>query len=193
MFPGVAEQADRVVEVSGTTLRLWSRDDDGWRLVQSSRCAVGRKGVAAVETRLEGDGTTPAGVFPLAKSADPAGHQFSCFGTGDDPGVRVGWHDVTEADWWCCTPGSGFYDRPVDHRIGPGDEHLSGFGDSYEMAAVIGVNAPGRASAIFLHVAAADGDGLAPTAGCVALGRDDLAAVLTELTPNTWFVINPVP
>jgi len=40
----------------------------------------------------------------------------------------------------------------------------------------------GRGSAVFLHVAR---DGFAPTAGCIALRRNDLQALLQRLSPKT--------
>jgi L,D-peptidoglycan transpeptidase YkuD (ErfK/YbiS/YcfS/YnhG family) len=49
----------------------------------------------------------------------------------------------------------------------------------YDIVVPLGFNdgpiVPGRGSAIFLHVAR---DGYTPTAGCVALARDDLLAML---------------
>jgi L,D-peptidoglycan transpeptidase YkuD (ErfK/YbiS/YcfS/YnhG family) len=41
---------------------------------------------------------------------------------------------------------------------------------------------PGKGSAIFLHLAAAD---YAPTQGCVAVARDDLLELLAAVGPDT--------
>jgi L,D-peptidoglycan transpeptidase YkuD (ErfK/YbiS/YcfS/YnhG family) len=45
----------------------------------------------------------------------------------------------------------------------------------------------GRGSAVFIHVARA---GFAPTAGCVALRRNDLLRLLERLSPRTWIHIS---
>jgi L,D-peptidoglycan transpeptidase YkuD (ErfK/YbiS/YcfS/YnhG family) len=45
----------------------------------------------------------------------------------------------------------------------------------------------GRGSAVFIHVAR---DGYAPTAGCVALRRHDLLALLSRLGPKTRIIIH---
>lgn len=189
--PGFAvpAEATTVVEVADGVLRLWARPEGTWRLRHWCACAVGRNGVAPLGSRAEGDGTTPAGVFPLGRGVDASGAEFGCFGTGADPGVAVGWHQVTTRDWWCCTPGSEHYDRLVEHQTGPGDEHLASIGERYAMAALIDARAPGRASAIFLHAAEDTGAGLEPTAGCVAIRPTDLVDVLRALTPQTWFVV----
>jgi L,D-peptidoglycan transpeptidase YkuD (ErfK/YbiS/YcfS/YnhG family) len=43
-----------------------------------------------------------------------------------------------------------------------------------------------RGSAVFIHVAR---DGFIPTAGCVALRRDDLLRLLAQIGPQTRIVI----
>ena len=56
----------------------------------------------------------------------------------------------------------------------------------YDVVLVLGHNdsprVRGRGSAIFVHLAR---DGLEPTAGCIALSRRDLNALLGELRPNS--------
>jgi len=60
----------------------------------------------------------------------------------------------------------------------------------YDLVLVLGHNddppVPGAGSAIFVHVARPD---LAPTEGCVALARDDLAALAARLAPGDAMAI----
>jgi len=55
---------------------------------------------------------------------------------------------------------------------------------------VIGYNTdpvvPGAGSAIFLHIARPD---LAPTEGCIATGREELAGLLPSLGPGSTVTI----
>ena len=64
------------------------------------------------------------------------------------------------------------------------DDHL------YDVVAVIGFNDgpvyPGKGSALFLHYAKPD---FPPTAGCVALMREDLVEALEQLVPGDQIVI----
>ncbi len=184
----VPAAADAVVEVDGSgVLRWWVRRHGRWSLDRQVGAAIGRSGTRPLAARTEGDGSTPAGVFPLGRAHDADG-EFGAFGTGDDPGVAVGWHRITAADWWCATADHPDHDRLTEARRGPDDEHLASVGPPYEFAVLIGTHSP-NASAIFLHVATEHLGRLAPTAGCVAVRRDDLVELVGRLTPNTWFVI----
>jgi L,D-peptidoglycan transpeptidase YkuD (ErfK/YbiS/YcfS/YnhG family) len=131
---------------------------------------VGIHGVAAKrgrEAKREGDGRTPAGVFPLR----------SGFGTEGDPGLRLGWFDAGRRDVWVDDPASSRYNthqkRPVHGRWRSAEQLRMA---AYSYAQVIGYNEsriPGAGSAIFLHV----GTG-GPTVGCVSLSATHLRAVM---------------
>jgi L,D-peptidoglycan transpeptidase YkuD (ErfK/YbiS/YcfS/YnhG family) len=60
----------------------------------------------------------------------------------------------------------------------------------YDVVLVLGYNdrprVRGKGSAIFVHLGR---DGLTPTAGCVALHRRDLLALLTQLRPGSSIVV----
>ena len=63
-------------------------------------------------------------------------------------------------------------------------------GRACDLVVVIGHNdapaVPGAGSAVFLHLARAD---WGPTEGCIAFRRDDLTAILAEVTSNDWIDI----
>jgi L,D-peptidoglycan transpeptidase YkuD (ErfK/YbiS/YcfS/YnhG family) len=169
----------------------------------------GRTGTRPLLERRSGDGTTPAGVFPLGEMTAWDGETFNVFGNRPDPGVHnsVGYRDVLPEDCWGATPNTTDYQRLVNRPgcPGPDDEWLTRFGDVYAHAAVIGANLdpvsgddpgePALAAAIFLHRHTYARSGTTrPTSGCVSVALDDLTRILTGLDPglNPHFAIGPV-
>ena len=159
----------------------------------------------SVQGTGSGDGTTPAGVFPLATVEAWDGQRFSIFGNQPDPGVQVGYREVRREDCWGAEPNTARYGHLVDLPGCTGsDEWLTRFGDVYSHAAVIGANldpvsgdAPGEtpyAAAIFLHRHSYAANGTTrPTSGCVSLEYEDLADTIRLLDPDLspHFAIGP--
>jgi L,D-peptidoglycan transpeptidase YkuD (ErfK/YbiS/YcfS/YnhG family) len=195
--------------VSSGTVEVVGRSIDGtWRCQRAAQTArLGRNGTRVLADRRSGDGTTPAGVFPLGSVTAWDGQTFQFFGNSPDPGVRGTYRDVRREDCWGATPNTARYQHVVNlpECPGPDDEWLAGVGGAYSNAAVIGANldpisgdAPGEtpfAAAIFLHrhSYAADGSprGLS---GCVSLAQSDLEYTLRAIDPalNPQFAIGPV-
>ncbi|WP_299444196.1 L,D-transpeptidase family protein [uncultured Rhodospira sp.] len=158
---------------------------DGW-FRQGQRalpCALGRGGLTT--DKREGDGATPVGQWPLRRlfwrpdrlDTPPAVGQSGLLVTPIDPAMG-----------WCDDPDHADYNRlvalphPARHETLWRDDGL------YDVVVVLGYNdappQPRRGSAIFLHCARPDPaapHGLSPTAGCIALPRPDLLAVLAAL------------
>ena len=205
--PAGAEQVVRV-DASGTfaTVDLLQLIDGTWQCTRRGMTGrVGKNGVRPLAQRVSGDGTTPAGTFPLGTMTAPDGQTFQFFGNGTDPGVHGSWRQVKAGDCWDASGGDEAYNtltsRPAAGCSGD-DEYLPSFVEAYSRAALIGANMgpdrsgdqPGetpRAAAIFLHRFSYDPAGNAkPTSGCVSLAGDDLDAVLRALVPGeAWFVI----
>ena len=170
---------------TGPDLLQVHRRDSSWVLAWRGkvyRCAVGRNGVAKEGEKREGDGRTPSGTFPLrslyyrpdriAREALPA---------------RLEPIALSPGDGWCDEPSDPRYNRPVQLPYAASHEELWRRKDGlYDLILVVGYNddpvIPGRGSAIFVHVARA---GYAPTAGCVALSREDLMEILASLEPQS--------
>jgi L,D-peptidoglycan transpeptidase YkuD (ErfK/YbiS/YcfS/YnhG family) len=170
----------------------------------------GKAGTRPLILRRSGDGTTPAGVFPLGSTTAWDGQRFGVFGNRPDPGVRagVGYRVVRPQDCWGARPNTWSYNHLVNAAgcTGP-DEWLQRYGDIYSHAAVIGANldpvsgdAPGEtpfAAAIFLHRHSYSGSLTDPTtkstSGCVSLAQNDLVSVVRLLDPAlaTHFAIGP--
>lgn len=130
--------------------------------------------------KREGDGCSPAGVFPITAlfGAAPASELF---GTARLPYI---W--ATPAMKCIDDPDSRHYNRIVDASQGVPDwrscEDLRRQDGRYEFGAVVGYNGDpavaGAGSCIFLHVREAPG---VPTAGCTALPREDMLDLIRWL------------
>ena len=170
----------------------------------------GRNGTRPLLDRRSGDGTTPAGVFPLGETIAWDGQRVNVFGNRPDPGVKagIGYRSVRQEDCWGAIPGDADYNKLVNRQgcSGPDNEWLPRFRDVYAHAAVIGANmdpisgdspneaARAYAAAIFLHRHSyTSGGSTRPTSGCVSLPYDQLAAAIKLLDPalDPHFAIGP--
>jgi L,D-peptidoglycan transpeptidase YkuD (ErfK/YbiS/YcfS/YnhG family) len=194
---------------SGTAFAAVRRTDGTWACQTDALMArFGRTGTRPLADRRSGDGTTPAGVFPLGTATAWDGQRFSVFGNASNPDVRstVTYRQVRPQDCWGATANTPAYNHLVNlpNCAGPDDEWLPRFGDVYSHAAVIGANldpvsgdAPGEtpyAAAIFLHRHSSTDSGASkPTSGCVSLEYADLVDVLRLLDPSLQphFAIGP--
>lgn len=141
------------------------------------RCAVGRGGIR--RDKLEGDGATPAGVFPLRQvlfRADRVGT------VGSALPVRA----LSPNDGWCDDLADERYNSEVVLPCAARHEALWRADNLYDVIVVVGYNdappVPGKGSAIFLHVAQPD---FSPTEGCVAIPRAQLLDVVGRCGPST--------
>jgi L,D-peptidoglycan transpeptidase YkuD (ErfK/YbiS/YcfS/YnhG family) len=145
------------------------------------RCALGRGGVS-LEKR-EGDGATPAGVFPLRRVLYRA-DRLAALET------RLPSVPLARDDGWCDDPGDADYNRQVRLPFVARHERLWREDGLYDAIVVLGHNdapaLPGMGSAIFLHMARAD---YGPTEGCVAIAPADLVALLKDLAPGDRIAI----
>jgi L,D-peptidoglycan transpeptidase YkuD (ErfK/YbiS/YcfS/YnhG family) len=184
-------------ESTVATLQIVAKSSKGvWRCQQAPVLArVGKSGLRPLADRRSGDGTTPAGSFPLGTVRAWDGQLFQFFGNRPDIGVRGPYRLVRNEDCWGATPHTARYQQLVN---APGctspDEWLSRIGDVYGHAAVIGANLdpvsgalpgePALAAAIFLHRNSYTPSGISkPTSGCVSLSEDDLEMALRLIDP----------
>lgn len=147
-------------------------------------CALGRAGMTYM--KREGDGATPIGRWPVAHiwyRADRVGGFYAggALNRAAPLNRRAGWCDAT---------GDRNYNRPVRHPYPASAEALWRDDHLYDVIVVLEYNllprVQGYGSAIFMHLAREnEGGGLAPTAGCVALRRRDLAIVMRSLRPGS--------
>ena len=153
---------------------------DGWLDLgeRRVRCALGPAGVVPASAKREGDGASPAGVWPIREviyrpdRGPPPATEFR---------VRAMAHD----DGWCDDPADPAYNRHVQLPYDASAETMWREDELYDIVVVLGHNddpvVPGAGSAIFLHVAR---PGYPPTHGCVAVARRDLEALLEIAKPG---------
>jgi L,D-peptidoglycan transpeptidase YkuD (ErfK/YbiS/YcfS/YnhG family) len=163
---------------TSASLRLWRRQGDCWVAAGGPWTArVGWNGLS--DSRREGDGTTPTGVYPIGRTM---------YGKDPNPGVRFRYRRLRCGDWWNEDPRSPTYNsfqhvacgaRPPFRTTTPGlwEERTV-----YRHFAVIEYNmrpiVPGRGSGIFLHV-----ERKPRTNGCVSIPYGRLVATLRWLDP----------
>ncbi|MBO0711974.1 MAG: L,D-transpeptidase family protein [Acetobacteraceae bacterium] len=139
---------------------------------QTVRAALGRGGVRAHADKREGDGATPSGLLAIRRVLYRADRLAP-------PVAAVPIEPIAPEDGWCDDPSHPDYNRMVRLPHSARHEALWRQDALYDLIGVLGWNdAPverGRGSAIFLHVARADG---APTEGCIALAKPDLCKLL---------------
>jgi L,D-peptidoglycan transpeptidase YkuD (ErfK/YbiS/YcfS/YnhG family) len=144
---------------------------------RSYRCALGRSGVRI--DKREGDGATPVGRFPLRRVLYRSDRLSA-------PVTRLPVAALAPEDGWCDDPADPQYNRPVRLPYPARHEELWRADALYDVIVVIGHNdAPviaGMGSAIFMHLASAE---YRPTEGCVALARQNLLDILTEIGPDS--------
>lgn len=165
-----------VIEVHADGFALWN----GLKVP----CVLGRGGIR--RDKREGDGATPVGEFPLRRVLWRADRL-------ERPETILPCQPIAPDDGWCDESADPAYNRPVRHPYPASAEHLWRDDPLYDVIVVIGHNddpvVPGMGSAVFLHVARADGG---PTAGCVAFARADLLRLLHDCEPDTRLrVIDP--
>ncbi len=147
----------------------------------SLRCTVGRAGIR--RDKVEGDGVTPAGIFPLRQLLFRRDRL-------DAVPTALPARALAPDDGWCDDVADPRYNRAIKLPSAARHEALWREDHRYDLIIVLGYNdappAPGKGSAIFLHVAAPD---FAPTAGCVALALLDLVAVARRCGPATMIEV----
>jgi L,D-peptidoglycan transpeptidase YkuD (ErfK/YbiS/YcfS/YnhG family) len=143
--------------------------------------AVGRSGVA--QHKLEGDGATPAGLFPLVRAFYRADRL-------PRPTTGLPLQALSRSDAWVDDPADANYNRLVSLPY-PGHSEAMWLDDGvYDLLVVIGYNmapvVPGAGSAIFLHIAHPD---FSPTAGCIAIAKAELLGLMPLIGPRSTITI----
>jgi L,D-peptidoglycan transpeptidase YkuD (ErfK/YbiS/YcfS/YnhG family) len=161
---------------------------DGWLELgggRKARCALGPAGVVAAGAKREGDGASPAGIWPIRRVLWRPDR-------GGPPRTALPQQPIAPDDGWCDAPDDPAYNQPVKLPYPASAEALWRDDGLYDLVVVLGHNddppVAGLGSAIFLHLARPD---YAPTHGCVAVARDDLEALLAMANPGDALEIRP--
>ncbi len=177
VLPATAQTAQWIVvgvpaaDATTGTLTAYQKVAQQWKRVLGPISAkVGELGVGVP---ADGVYRTPEGTFAFDQA----------FGRKPNPGTKMPYFQATDQDWWDEDASSPTYNTHVRSAQRPSSitENLYTSGPVYDYAVNIAVNPqriPGKVSGIFLHVT--DGN---PTWGCVAIGRDEMRALLNWLDP----------
>ena len=153
---------------------------DGWLEMADRRvrCALGPAGVVPAAAKREGDGASPAGIWPIRDV-------WYRPDRGPPPACELRVRAMRPEDGWCDDPADPAYNRHVLLPYPASAERLWRDDGLYDIVVVLGYNddppQPGRGSCIFLHVAKPD---FSPTQGCVAVARAELEALLAGAHPG---------
>jgi len=153
---------------------------DGWLDLgeRRVRCALGPAGVVAGDRKREGDGASPAGVWPIRRVLYRPDR-------GPPPASAFQVQAMSKDDGWCDDPADPAYNQPVRLPYGASAEALWRDDGIYDIVVILGHNddppVPAMGSAIFLHLVR---PGYSPTQGCVAVAREDLEDLLGHARPG---------
>jgi len=149
------------------------------------RCALGRSGVKPAAEKREGDGASPAGVWPIRRVLYRPDR-------GPPPATAFELQPISRHDGWCDAPADPAYNQPVHLPYPASAEHMWLESGVYDIVVILGHNddpvTPGMGSAIFLHLSKLD---YSPTEGCVAVPRADLEELLSKALPGDAVEIMP--
>ena len=144
--------------------------------------ALGRGGIKA--DKREGDGATPRGRFRAVR----------LWFRGDRlqrPRTLLPVQAIRRADAWCEDPADRRYNRSFRRSANEPGDRLWRHDALYDIFLELDHNTrprvAGRGSAVFVHIAR---PGLAPTAGCIALRRHDLLALIGRITRKTRIIVH---
>lgn len=190
----IAEKANTlfltVQRAGGTTacdFYAFNKSDGAWKQVFNTDGYVGRSGVKDPVNRVEGNGTTPEGVYSFGM----------LFGIKDNPGeLKKFYKKVDEDDYWDGDRYSDTYNQYVRGSEMPSSwnssasEHLIDYKYSYNYAAMVNYNVnptvKGKGSAIFLHCTR---PGALYSAGCISIPEDKMIKSMRMIDDNTYIVI----
>jgi L,D-peptidoglycan transpeptidase YkuD (ErfK/YbiS/YcfS/YnhG family) len=141
-------------------------------------CVFGRGGIRPAADKREGDGASPAGIWPIRRVLYRPDR-------GPPPATALPVSAIAPDDGWCDAAEDPNYNRPVKHPYRASAERMWREDGLYDLVVILGHNddpvIPGAGSAIFLHLVSPERK---PTEGCVAVSRADLEALLAIARPG---------
>lgn len=156
-------------------------------LNQKYHCYSGKNGIK--HDKVEGDGTTPIGVFPLRRV-------FYRADRVQKPITHLQCYPISPEDGWCDDPSdSQRYNTFISLPHTKSHEKLWRDDHVYDLIIEVGYNddpiTPGKGSAIFIHLKRPEQDpkNSKNTEGCLAFSYEDLIKILSQLTPDSCLIV----
>ena len=142
----------------------------------SFKCCIGKKGLKI--KKVEGDLATPKGTY-LLKKLYYRSDKFKKLETSL-PKIKI-----RKNMGWCNDPKNMFYNSLIKIRKKVKHEKMYRKDRKYDLVIVIDYNLkkpmPFKGSAIFIHLT----QNYKPTAGCIALGKNDMLVLLKIINKKT--------
>jgi L,D-peptidoglycan transpeptidase YkuD (ErfK/YbiS/YcfS/YnhG family) len=146
------------------------------------RCALGKNGIK--KKIQEGDNITPKGIFKITKI-------YYRQDKIKKINTLIKKIKIRKEMGWCDDPRSIFYNKQIKLPSKFSYEGLYRKDHIYDLLAVLNYNInpviKNKGSAIFMHIAKKN---YSPTAGCVALKKNDLIKLLEIIKKNTKIKIS---
>ena len=146
------------------------------------RCALGEAGVK--KKTIEGDNITPRGIFNIIKI-------YSRPDKIKIIKISIKKIKIRKNMGWCDDPKSNFYNRQIKLPTKYSHEKLYRNDSLYDLIVVLNYNMnpiiKNKGSAIFLHIAK---NSYQKTKGCIALKKEHLIKIISEIKKNTRIKIN---
>ena len=140
------------------------------------KCCIGKKGLSI--TKKEGDKKTPTGEFSL-------GYLYYRKDRIIKPITKLKCVSIKRDMGWCNDPKHRFYNSLTTIRKKVKHEKMYRKDKKYDLGIVIDYNlkkpVPFKGSAIFIHLT----QNYKPTAGCIALGKNDMLVLLKIINKKT--------
>jgi L,D-peptidoglycan transpeptidase YkuD (ErfK/YbiS/YcfS/YnhG family) len=141
------------------------------------RCALGKAGIK--KKKKEGDNITPKGVFKIIRV-------YYRRDKIKNITTLVKKKEIKKNIGWCDDPVSNSYNKEIRLPSKFGHEKLYRKDNLYDLILVFNYNInpiiKNKGSAIFIHIAKKK---YKPTAGCIALKKEDLVELLKNIKKNT--------
>jgi len=144
------------------------------------KCCIGKKGLK--EKKIEGDHSTPKGIFSLGKIYYRADRVTK-------PKKKNLIKKITKDIGWCDDPYSKHYNSEIKIKKNIKHEKLFRRDHKYDYFLVINYNMEKKkfkGSAIFIHLT----ENYKPTAGCIALKKKDFLILLKIINKKTKIKIS---
>ena len=146
------------------------------------RCALGKNGIK--KKIREGDNITPKGIFKITKI-------YYRQDKINNIKTLIKKIKIRKEMGWCDDPKSIFYNKQIKLPSKFSYERLYRKDHIYDLLAVLNYNinpvVKNKGSAIFMHIAKKN---YRPTAGCIALQKNDLIKLLEIIKKNTKIKIS---
>ncbi len=158
-----------------TIAQVWVLENEKWsKSGEEFAVVVGRNG--STQNKIEGDGKTPEGLYPINEM----------FGVAERIDLKMKYTQLTKNDKWIDDVKHIDYNKWIrGTTTAKSFETLLRKDHQYDLFAVVGYNMnpiiPGKGSAIFLHIWRSEGNG---TDGCVAMSPESMQIVAPLLSPE---------